>query len=108
RPRHEGGRSMTEWRLTRLGALALAALLCLAAAGQARAADKLRVGKAILNSFTFGLLDVGIKNGNFAKAGLDIEAVVFTGATRLQQAMTTASMSSPALAKLPFLMPTSS
>ena len=79
---------MTERRLTQLGALALAALLCLAATGQALAADKLRVGKAILNSFTFGLLDVGTKNGNFAKAGLDIEPVVFTGATRLQQAMT--------------------
>ncbi|HKT16726.1 MAG TPA: ABC transporter substrate-binding protein [Stellaceae bacterium] len=72
-----------------LGALAaLAALVCAFSGGHALAADKLRVGKAILNSFTFGLLDVGIKNGNFAKAGLDIEPVVFTGATRLQQAMT--------------------
>jgi ABC-type nitrate/sulfonate/bicarbonate transport system substrate-binding protein len=67
---------------------AIAALLVVIAAAPAVAADKLRVGKAILNSFTFGLLDVGVKNGNFAKAGLDIEPVVFTGATRLQQAMT--------------------
>lgn len=71
-----------------LALAAMAALVIFSATTNAVAADKLRVGKAILNSFTFGLLDVGIKNGNFAKAGLDIEPIVFTGATRLQQAMT--------------------
>ncbi len=76
---------------TRRGILALAAVAAVIACfpgTKAVAADKLRVGKAILNSFTFGLLDVGVANGNFARAGLDIEPVVFTGATRLQQAMT--------------------
>ena len=54
----------------------------------AGAAEKLRVGKAIQNAFTFGLLDVGIANGVFRQAGLDVEPVTFSGAPKLQQAMT--------------------
>jgi ABC-type nitrate/sulfonate/bicarbonate transport system substrate-binding protein len=65
-----------------------AALIAFFPTAHAIAADKLRVGKAILNAFTFCLLDVGVKNGNFERAGFEIEPVVFTGATLLQQAMT--------------------
>ena len=54
----------------------------------AQANEKLRVGKAIQNSFTFGLLDVGIASGVFAKNGFDIEPATFSGAARLQQALT--------------------
>ena len=67
---------------------------CIAAAAltlvtfTARANEKLRVGKAIQNSFTFGLLDVGIASGVFAKNGFDIEPATFSGAARLQQALT--------------------
>jgi NitT/TauT family transport system substrate-binding protein len=54
----------------------------------AQAEDKLRVGKAIQNSFTFGLLDVGIGSGAFKAQGLAIEPVTFSGAARVQQALT--------------------
>jgi ABC-type nitrate/sulfonate/bicarbonate transport system substrate-binding protein len=54
----------------------------------AEAADKLRVGKAIQNAFTFGLLDVGIANGIFAQHGLEIAPVTFSGAAKVQQALT--------------------
>lgn len=68
-------------------AIAAAALLLLDLS-TANAMDKLRVGKAIQNAFTFGLLDVGIDDGIFAKHGLEIEPVTFSGAAKLQQALT--------------------
>lgn len=66
--------------------IAVAALVAIGL--PAHADDKLRVGKAIQNSFTFGLLDVGIASGVFAKNGFDVEPVTFSGAARLQQALT--------------------
>ncbi len=66
----------------------IVAAIALMVASGAHADEKLRVGKAIQNSFTFALLDVGIGSGVFKQHGLDIEPTVFTGATRLQQAMT--------------------
>ena len=73
-------------RILRLAAAAL--LLMPLALGSARAEDKLRVGKAIQNSFPFGLLDVGIGSGVFKQNGLDITPVTFSGAARVQQALT--------------------
>jgi len=70
---------------------AIAALPLLAAwlAGvPAEAQDKLRVGQAIQNSFTFALINVGIASGTFEKAGMAITPTVFPGAMRLQQALT--------------------
>lgn len=67
---------------------ALALLLIPLLVGPARAEDKLRVGKAIQNSFTFGMLDVGIGSGAFKANGLAIEPVTFSGAARVQQALT--------------------
>jgi sulfonate transport system substrate-binding protein len=67
---------------------ALAAIVMLGLATSARAEDKLRVGRAIQNSFTFALLDVGIANGIFKKHGLEIESVTFTGAAKVQAALT--------------------
>jgi sulfonate transport system substrate-binding protein len=61
-------------------------LLALATPGQAQ--EKLRVGKAIQNSFTFALLDVGISSGVFKQNGFEVEPVTFTGAAKLQQALT--------------------
>lgn len=74
---------MRVWRSAAL-ALLLAPLLL----PPAHAEDKLRVGKAIQNSFTFGLLDVGIGSGAFAANGLAISPVTFSGAARVQQALT--------------------
>ena len=53
----------------------------------AQAADKLRVGKAVPQAFSFALLDVGVRQGIFRKEGLDIEASAFFGGARLQQGL---------------------
>jgi len=67
---------------------ALAAIATLLLSLGAQAEDKLRVGRAIQNSFTFALLDVGIASGVFKKNNLAIESATFTGAARVQQALT--------------------
>lgn len=54
----------------------------------ARAADKLRVGKSVQQVFGYVPLDIGIKYGQFAKQGLDVESIVFSGGTKLTQALT--------------------
>jgi ABC-type nitrate/sulfonate/bicarbonate transport system substrate-binding protein len=72
-----------------LGALILGGILIGSAlVSSAHAEDKLRVGKAIQNSFTFGMLDVGIGSGAFKAQGLAIEPVTFSGAAHVQQALT--------------------
>jgi ABC-type nitrate/sulfonate/bicarbonate transport system substrate-binding protein len=70
-------------RSAALGLLLLPLLL-----GPAQAEDKLRVGKAIQNSFNFGMVDVGIGSGVFKANGFDIAPTNFSGATRVQQALT--------------------
>jgi ABC-type nitrate/sulfonate/bicarbonate transport system substrate-binding protein len=55
--------------------------------GQALAADKLRVGKAIALPFDFTPLDVGIEKGFFKNHGLEIEPINFAGSAKLQQAL---------------------
>jgi len=80
-------------------ALALAALL----AQPAGAAEKLRVGKAVPEAFSFVPLDLGMRQGLFAKHGLEIESIAFAGDARMQQAMASDSLdialgSGPAMA----------
>ena len=53
----------------------------------AGAADKLRVGKAIQNAFSFTPLDIGIATGIFARHGLDVEPTVFAGSAKLHQGL---------------------
>jgi ABC-type nitrate/sulfonate/bicarbonate transport system substrate-binding protein len=72
--------------------LVLAAAQFGAAATDARAQDTLRVGRAIANSWSFIPLDVGMAAGIFAKHGLAIESVSFTGSARLQQGMAAKSI----------------
>lgn len=80
---------MTAMRLPRwMAVAALAAIVTLVTGANTRADQKLRVGKAIQNSFTFGLLDVGIASGVFKKNGFEIEPTTFSGAAKLQQALT--------------------
>lgn len=54
----------------------------------ARAADKLRVGKSVVEVFGYIPLDVGMRYGTFAKQGLEIEEINFTGGAKLTQALT--------------------
>ena len=56
-------------------------------AAPAEAATLLRVGKAIAGPFDFTPLDVGMKEGFFAKHGLKIEEVNFNGSAKLQQGL---------------------
>jgi len=77
---------MLKW-FSRIRFAALTLLLVGAAAAQARAQETLRVGRAIANSWSFIPLDVGMAAGIFAKHGLAIESVSFTGSARLQQGM---------------------
>jgi ABC-type nitrate/sulfonate/bicarbonate transport system substrate-binding protein len=84
-------------------AWACAAVLMAGAAGSAAAAEKLRVGKAVPEAFSFVPLDVGMRKGFFAKNGLDIESIAFAGDARMQQAMASDSLdialgSGPAMA----------
>jgi NitT/TauT family transport system substrate-binding protein len=55
---------------------------------QARAADKLRVGKSVLEVFGYIPLDMGMKYGFFQREGLEIEEINFAGGSKLTQAFT--------------------
>ena len=74
----------------------IAALLLLTSAllfvPGARAADTLRVGKAVPEAFSFVPLDIGMRKGFFANNGLDIDSIAFTGDARMQQAMASDSL----------------
>jgi ABC-type nitrate/sulfonate/bicarbonate transport system substrate-binding protein len=67
------------------------AILCLAAvvallAVPVQAAEKLRVGKAVPQAFSFTPIEIGMRTGIFAKHGLDVESIAFQGDARMQQA----------------------
>ena len=69
----------------------------------ARAAEKLRVGKAVPEAFSFVPLDIGMRKGLFAKHGIEVESISFAGDARMQQMMATDSLdialgSGPAMA----------
>jgi len=70
----------------RLLTVAVATVLAMAT-HEASAQAKLRVGKAVAESFAFVPLDVGLQHGIFKRHGLDIEITAFGGGARLQQAM---------------------
>src|SRR5262245_61500653 len=81
-------------------ALVAGAMILAAPAG---AAEKLRVGKAVPEAFSFVPLDIGMKKGFFAKNGLDVESIAFAGDAKMQQAMAADSIdialgSGPAMA----------
>ena len=61
-------------------------------ATKARAAQPLKVGKGGQNAFSFSLLDLGIREGIFARHGLDVESIEFAGGTRTQQALASGSI----------------
>jgi len=72
--------------------LVIAAAHLSVAVADVRAQETLRVGRAIANSWSFIPLDVGMAAGIFAKHGLTIESVSFTGSARLQQGMAAKSI----------------
>jgi NitT/TauT family transport system substrate-binding protein len=85
------------------GTLLAGALAAAALAVPSRAAETLRVGKAVGVAFSFVPLDIGVRRGLFAQNGLDIESTTFGGDARMQQAMAADSIdvalgSGPAMA----------
>src|SRR5262245_58309673 len=85
------------------GTAALALATTLALALPATAAEKIRVGKAVPEAFSFVPLDVGMRLGFFAKHGLEVESIAFAGDARMQQAAAAGSIelllgSGPAMA----------
>jgi len=68
--------------LTVIATLTLAAAL----AAPAAAADKLRVGKAVAEAFSFVPPDIGMRTGIFPKNNTELELTAFAGDARMQQA----------------------
>src|SRR5215212_5226482 len=68
-----------------LAALITCAIL-LFASQPAFAADKLRVGKAVAEAFSFVPPDVGMRQGIFQKNNIELELTAFAGDARMQQA----------------------
>src|SRR5215475_8859463 len=84
-------------------AAVLVALSLTLGASSAAAVEKLRVGRAVPQAFSFVPVDVGIKHGIFKKHGLEIESIAFAGDAKMQQAMAADSIdialgSGPAMA----------
>ena len=71
----------------RIFGLVLGVSLIVGLGHAALADDKLRVGKAQADAFSFVPLDIGIEQGFFQKRGLDVEASGFAGDAKLQQAI---------------------
>lgn len=70
-----------------LGRGAALVLVALSLTTPAFAADKLRAGKASPTSDVMLPVDIGVKTGIFAKHGLDVEVITFSGGAKLHQAM---------------------
>ncbi len=74
----------------RLSNTAFAALLLaatLVGVSGAAAADKIRVGKSVVQPFAFAPLEIGTAEGIWAKHGLEVEVVIFAGDAKLQQGL---------------------
>jgi NitT/TauT family transport system substrate-binding protein len=67
------------------------AVLALPPSGAA-ALDKVRLGKAVPNSFAFGATEVGMEAKIFDQEGIEIEVTSFRGDAQLQQALAAASL----------------
>jgi NitT/TauT family transport system substrate-binding protein len=73
----------------------LAALLLAIApwpGGEALALEKVRLGKAVPNSFAFGATEVGIEAKIFEAEGIEVEVTSFRGDAQLQQALAAGSL----------------
>jgi NitT/TauT family transport system substrate-binding protein len=69
----------------------LAALVALSGSA-AFALDKVRLGKAVPNSFAFGATEVGIEAKIFEKEGIEVEVTSFRGDAQMQQALAAGSL----------------
>src|SRR5262249_13762416 len=79
------GRSKMKHHPMGAGILVAVAILAVAFASTAAAADRVRVGKAVPVAWTFTPIDVGVAVGLFAKNGLELEVPAFAGDARRRQ-----------------------
>jgi len=93
-------------RATRYLRLWLAAAAVAGAVGEADAATTVRVGNSSATAFNFMPLELGIKQGYFAKNGLDVQVIDLAGASKIYQAMVAGSidMSLAAGTDIPFII----
>jgi NitT/TauT family transport system substrate-binding protein len=78
--------------LARAAAAALVVAGALMAALAPAGAEKLRVGKVVAQNFGFVPLDVGVAQGFFKSAGLEIDEFDFGGGAKQQQALVAGSI----------------
>src|SRR5262249_60096395 len=90
RARHKRARKDVVMTIFRQTFIAIALLLASSAA--AFALDKVKVGKAVPNSFAFSGVEVGIAAKKFEQEGLELEVSAFRGDAQLQQALTAGSI----------------
>src|SRR6476469_4643832 len=76
----------------RLGRIIAAGAVVLLASAPASALDKVRLGKAVPNSFAFAATEVGIEAKIFEKEGIEVEVTSFRGDAQLQQALAAGSL----------------
>jgi ABC-type nitrate/sulfonate/bicarbonate transport system substrate-binding protein len=76
-------------RFARNDGIGIIALLCTLLVGitGAHAADKIRAGKAINVIWAMIPLDIGVKEGTFAKYGVDVDIITMSGGAKLQQGL---------------------
>jgi NitT/TauT family transport system substrate-binding protein len=77
-------RTITRSALAATTAMAIG--VCVLAGTPALAAEKLRVGKAVAEAFSFVPPDVGMRAGIFQKNNIELELIAFAGDARMQQA----------------------
>src|SRR3989442_2439589 len=80
------------YTLRRGALIGLLAALALWPAGAAFGLDKIRLGKAVPNSFAFGAAEVGIEAKIFDAEGIKVEVTSFRGDAQLQQALAAGSV----------------
>ena len=68
------------------------AIIGFSSTARAQQLTKVRVGKAIISSFPFSGLELGVKSGIWKAAGLDVEISTFRGDGQLQQALAAGSI----------------
>src|SRR5438034_6934769 len=77
----------------RRGALAAALTAVVAlAAGAAQAADEVRLGKAVPNSFAFATAEIGIEAKIFQGDNIELKISTFAGDARMQQGLATGAV----------------
>lgn len=79
--------NLRRWNSRSVALLCATFLVATGAAGGVRAADKVRVGKAIGSALNFTILDVGVSKKIFNKYGTDPTIATFGGDAKLQQAL---------------------